>query len=291
MSDNDRTSTAHDEAAVPPAGGGPVRDLRITDSTLRDGSHAMQHQFTEAQVRGVVSALDAAGVEVIEVSHGDGLGGSSFNYGFSRVDEFDLIRAAVQEAKQAKIAVLMLPGRGTVAHPRPPHEAGNAAAGSATRCTRADVSSQRYGAGRDRGLGAGVRRRGGAAKGFDGVRERNNEAIGQAHLHFCLVVMVRPVELQRVAFVDGRSINRKGRQHVGVDEIRETAARLRGRRTVRGGHFFASDDDARSGSGGIGNRLLREKRMREKTGDSEKREGAPKGHPATRRNFLRRLHG
>ncbi|HEY9241393.1 MAG TPA: 4-hydroxy-2-oxovalerate aldolase, partial [Streptosporangiaceae bacterium] len=75
----------------------PERDVRITDSTLRDGSHAMRHQFTEEQVRGVVHALDGAGVEVIEVTHGDGLGGSSFNYGFSLVDEIQLIRAAVDE--------------------------------------------------------------------------------------------------------------------------------------------------------------------------------------------------
>ncbi len=72
--------------------------VRITDSTLRDGSHAMRHQFTEGQVRAIVSALDAAGVQVIEVAHGDGLGGSSFNYGFSGTDEFTLIRAAVDEA-------------------------------------------------------------------------------------------------------------------------------------------------------------------------------------------------
>ena len=80
----------------------PERDVRITDSTLRDGSHAMRHQFTEEQVRGVVHALDAARVEVIEVSHGDGLGGSSFNYGFSLRDEFELIRAAVDEATRAQ---------------------------------------------------------------------------------------------------------------------------------------------------------------------------------------------
>ena len=83
-------------------------DVRITDTTLRDGSHAMAHQFTETQVRDTVRALDAAGVEVIEVTHGDGLGGSSFNYGFSHTDEMTLIAAARQEARQAKIAVLLL---------------------------------------------------------------------------------------------------------------------------------------------------------------------------------------
>src|SRR6476660_3719758 len=82
--------TESDVLAHTGTAGGPT-DLRITDSTLRDGSHAMAHQFTEEQVRGVVHALDAAGVQVIEVSHGDGLGGSSFNYGFSKIDEIELI--------------------------------------------------------------------------------------------------------------------------------------------------------------------------------------------------------
>ena len=89
-------------------------DVRITDTTLRDGSHAMAHQFTETQVRDTVRALDAAGVEVIEVTHGDGIGGSSFNYGFSRTDEMTLIAAAREEADRAKIAVLLVPGIGTV---------------------------------------------------------------------------------------------------------------------------------------------------------------------------------
>ena len=134
-----------------PTTGGPT-DLRITDSTLRDGSHAMSHQFTEAQVRGVVHALDAAGVQVIEVSHGDGLGGSSFNYGFSLVDEFQLIRAAVDEATQAKIAVLMLPGLGTVHHLRQAREAGASVARIATHCTEADVSLQHFGEARRLGM-------------------------------------------------------------------------------------------------------------------------------------------
>jgi 4-hydroxy 2-oxovalerate aldolase len=131
--------------------GGPT-DLRITDSTLRDGSHAMSHQFTEAQVRGVVSALDRAGVQVIEVSHGDGLGGSSFNYGFSLVDEFDLIAAAVDEATRAKIAILMLPGLATVKHLKRAHHVGASVARIATHCTEADVSIQHFGEARALGM-------------------------------------------------------------------------------------------------------------------------------------------
>ncbi|MBI4943778.1 MAG: 4-hydroxy-2-oxovalerate aldolase [Actinobacteria bacterium] len=143
--------TETDVLANTPAAGGE-RDLRITDSTLRDGSHAMSHQFTEAQVRGVVHALDAAGVQVIEVSHGDGLGGSSFNYGFSRVDEMQLIRAAVEETTQARIAVLMLPGLGTVHHLKQAHAAGASVARIATHCTEADTSIQHFGAARALGM-------------------------------------------------------------------------------------------------------------------------------------------
>ena len=130
----------------------PPREVRITDSTLRDGSHAMRHQFTEEQVRAVVSALDGAGVQVIEVSHGDGLGGSSFNYGFSLVDEISLIRAAVDEARAARIAVLLLPGVGTVEDLRAAREAGASVARIATHCTEADVSVQHFAAARDLGM-------------------------------------------------------------------------------------------------------------------------------------------
>jgi 4-hydroxy 2-oxovalerate aldolase len=126
--------------------------VRLTDSTLRDGSHAMAHQFTEEQVRAVVHALDESNVEVIEVAHGDGLGGSSFNYGFSRVSEFDLIAAAAEEAQTAKIAVLLLPGLGTIEHLRHAHEVGAAVARIATHCTEADVAVQHFGAARDLGM-------------------------------------------------------------------------------------------------------------------------------------------
>jgi 4-hydroxy 2-oxovalerate aldolase len=126
--------------------------VRITDSTLRDGSHAMRHQFTEEQVRGIVSALDSSGVEVIEVSHGDGLGGSSFNYGFCRVDELTLISAAVEEAKRARIAVLLLPGVGTIHDLRRAYDCGAQVARIATHCTEADVSIQHFGAARELGM-------------------------------------------------------------------------------------------------------------------------------------------
>ena len=119
-------------------------DIRLTDTTLRDGSHAMSHQFTEEHVRSVVRALDDSRVEVIEVTHGDGLGGSSFNYGFSKTPELDLIKAAVDEAKAAKIAVLMLPGLGTIHDLNQAYDAGASVARIATHCTEADVSIQHF---------------------------------------------------------------------------------------------------------------------------------------------------
>ena len=74
---------------------------RITDTSLRDGSHAMGHQFTAEQVRDVAAALDGAGVPVIEVTHGDGLAGSSIQYGFSRTPEMELISTAAEACQRA----------------------------------------------------------------------------------------------------------------------------------------------------------------------------------------------
>jgi 4-hydroxy 2-oxovalerate aldolase len=128
--------------------------FRLTDSTLRDGSHAVAHQFTEDQVRTVVAALDAAGVPVIEVSHGDGLGGSSFNYGFSHTNEMQLLRVAVQTARQARIAVLMLPGIGVKDDLRRACDVGASVARIATHCTEADISEQHIGLAKDLGMEA-----------------------------------------------------------------------------------------------------------------------------------------
>ncbi len=126
--------------------------FRLTDSTLRDGSHALAHQFTADQVRAVVRGLDAAGVPVIEVSHGDGLGGSSFNYGFSHTNEKALLRAAVEEAHRAKIAVLMLPGIGIKEDLVEAAEIGASVARIATHCTEADISPQHIALARELGM-------------------------------------------------------------------------------------------------------------------------------------------
>jgi 4-hydroxy 2-oxovalerate aldolase len=112
----------------------------------------MAHQFTEENVRAVVKGLDGAGVEVIEVAHGDGLGGSSFNYGFSHTDEKQLLRAAVEEAKNAKIAILMLPGIGTKEDLVEAADIGAEVARIATHCTEADISSQHIALAKDLGM-------------------------------------------------------------------------------------------------------------------------------------------
>ena len=127
-------------------------DVRLTDSALRDGSHAKRHQFTERDVRAVVAALDSAGMPVIEVSHGDGLGGSSFTYGFSTTDERILIKAAVETARTAKIAVLLLPGVGVMDDIRAAQDNGVSIVRIATHCTEADIAVQHFQLARELGM-------------------------------------------------------------------------------------------------------------------------------------------
>ncbi len=127
---------------------------RVTDTTLRDGSHAMRHQFTREQVRAIVAALDEAGVPVIEVTHGDGLGGSSIQYGFSGTSELELIEEAAKTAKRAKIAALLLPGIGTRKELQAAIERGISVVRIATQCTEADISEQHFGMAKELGLEA-----------------------------------------------------------------------------------------------------------------------------------------
>ncbi len=117
-------------------------DYRLIDSTLRDGSHAISHQYYAEDVIRIVAGLDAAGVQVIEIAHGDGLGGSSFNYGFSAVPEKELIAKACETAQQARIACLMLPGIGLADDLREVRELGVSVARIAVHCTEADITEQ-----------------------------------------------------------------------------------------------------------------------------------------------------
>jgi len=118
------------------------KPIKITEVSLRDGSHVVKHQFTEAQVKSVTKALDDAGMHYIEVSHGDGLGGSTLQYGKSLVDEMKLIEAAVEEVKQATVAVLLIPGIGTVHELKQANSLGAGLVRVATHVTEADVSAQ-----------------------------------------------------------------------------------------------------------------------------------------------------
>lgn len=126
--------------------------LNIVDVTLRDGSHSMKHAFTEEQVRQVARGLDEAGIKYFEVSHGDGLGGSSLQYGFSKVNELQLIEAAREECKQAEISVLILPGIGLKEDLQDAAKAGAKMARVATHVTEADVAAQHIDLSRNLGL-------------------------------------------------------------------------------------------------------------------------------------------
>jgi 4-hydroxy 2-oxovalerate aldolase len=127
---------------------------RLTDTTLRDGSHAMRHQFTKEQVKNVAQALDKAGIPVLEVTHGDGLAGSSIQYGFSLTNEMDLIETARNAVTNARIAALLLPGIGTRKELKDAIARGIQVVRIATQCTEADISQQHFGMAKEMGLEA-----------------------------------------------------------------------------------------------------------------------------------------
>lgn len=124
----------------------------ITDTSLRDGSHTVSHQFSPEDVADVVKGLDDAGVDFIEVGHGDGITGSTINYGISSYNEFDVLKAAASSVKKSKLTVLLIPGIGTVEDLERAVEAGAKAVRVATHVTEADVSEQHIKAAKKMGL-------------------------------------------------------------------------------------------------------------------------------------------
>jgi len=128
------------------------RKVTLHDMSLRDGMHPKRHQISLESMKGIAAGLDQAGVPLIEVTHGDGLGGASVNYGFPAHTDEEYLKAVVSVVRHARISALLLPGIGTVDHLRMAHEIGVKTIRVATHCTEADVSEQHIGLGRKLGL-------------------------------------------------------------------------------------------------------------------------------------------
>ncbi|MFC0440077.1 4-hydroxy-2-oxovalerate aldolase [Kutzneria buriramensis] len=129
-----------------------MTDIYVQDVTLRDGMHAMAHNYSVQQVRDIVTALDAAGVAAIEVAHGDGLGGSSANYGFGAHTDTEWITAAAESVTNAKLTTLLLPGIGTIEDLKHAKDLGVTSVRIATHCTEADVAAQHIAWARENGM-------------------------------------------------------------------------------------------------------------------------------------------
>jgi 4-hydroxy 2-oxovalerate aldolase len=126
--------------------------LYIQDVTLRDGMHAIRHRIEPSEVGRIVAALDAAGVDAIEVAHGDGLAGGSLNYGPGSHTDWEWIEAAAENISNAVLTTLLLPGIGTIVELERAYAAGVRSVRIATHCTEADISAQHIAKARELGM-------------------------------------------------------------------------------------------------------------------------------------------
>lgn len=126
--------------------------IKVHDMSLRDGMHPKRHQITVEQMKAIAKGLDEAGVPLIEVTHGDGLGGASVNYGFPAASDEEYLRAVIPLLKRAKVSALLLPGIGTVDDLKMAADCGIHTIRVATHCTEADVAEQHIALGRKMGL-------------------------------------------------------------------------------------------------------------------------------------------
>jgi len=129
-----------------------AKKLYIQDVTLRDGMHALRHQYDLGHIRAIAEALDEAGVDAIEVSHGDGLTGSTFTYGFGRCTDAAWIAEAAKVCKRARLTTLLIPGIGTIEDLKSARDLGVTSVRVATHSTEADVSAQHIAAAKEMGM-------------------------------------------------------------------------------------------------------------------------------------------
>ena len=129
-----------------------MTELFIQDVTLRDGMHALRHRITPERLLAIATALDAAGVDAIEVAHGDGLAGGSINYGPASNTDWEWIEAAAGAVRNARLTTLLLPGVGTIAELKHAYHLGVRSVRVATHCTEADVAAQHIATAREIGM-------------------------------------------------------------------------------------------------------------------------------------------